>query len=109
MASVVGHDELLNLATQMDGLADQACHVLDQYFHLHTELQSTGQLKGAAGSANVNTVEQVHEAQTKVQNAFRNVTDVLRGNAAHYQNTDEHNASLAQQVAANAGTGLAHT
>lgn len=96
--ATVGHADLMTLADKMDNLSQDAQQVLDNYLHLHTELHASGGLQGAAGVTNVQTTQQVHEAQAKVQANFRELTDTLRQNAHGYANTDNDNAHQLAQI-----------
>ena len=87
-----------SLAQRMNDLSHRAKDVLARYLDHTHQMQAT--FKGAAGSTNMVTAGEVHDAQAKIQAHFDNVTEVLRGNTASYVNQDQDGA---QGIAAVAG------
>ncbi|WP_375489203.1 WXG100 family type VII secretion target [uncultured Mycobacterium sp.] len=89
--ALVGHPQLVAFADQMDELSQRVQDVLQQYLNHSMELHSGGGLTGAAGTANIQTTQDVHDAQARIQARFQQLNDLVRQNAHGYANTDHNN------------------
>lgn len=99
--TLVNHQQLNALAAQMDELSHRAVDVLQRYSDAVQHANSGQILVGSAGQAHLVTSEQIHQAQTSIQNRFRAVNEVLRQGSGHYQNTDEDNSQMVASLASN--------
>ncbi|MEE6140373.1 type VII secretion target [Mycobacterium sp. 050128] len=95
----VDQSSVVSLAGQMDELSHRAQDVLSRYSDLVQHGNSAQYLRGSAGSTNLVTAEEIHEAQNKIQSRFQSVNELLRSGASQYHNTDSeaqgHIASVA--------------
>jgi hypothetical protein len=98
-ATEVDHGSVVNLSNQMDELSHRAQDVMARYQDAVQHAQSAQVLNGAAGSTNLVTGAEIHDAQMKIQARFQAVNDLLRSGASTYTNTDESSAHEISSVA----------
>jgi hypothetical protein len=94
----VDHAAVVNLANQMDELSHRAQDVLARYSDAVQHAHAAQILNGTAGSTNLVTGAEVHDAQMKIQSRFQAVNDLLRQGATTYTSTDEDAAQAVASV-----------
>jgi uncharacterized protein YukE len=97
--AVVGHSELLTFAEAMNDISQSIQSVMSNYDQHSTELHTSGGLQGAAGMSNLTTSGEIIEAQTRIQQRFQALNDLVRQAAHGYTSTDENSAQQIRSVA----------
>jgi len=95
----VGAPQLVSFSHRMDELSHRAQNVLQRYLDHAETVQGSGTFTGAGGTANIQTSNEVHEAQTRIQTKFQQLNEVVRQAAQGYTSRDEDNAHSITAVA----------
>ena len=95
----VGPDQIQASANQLEELMHDTITTLRNYQNDAADLQAAGGLTGSAGTTNIGTTAEVHDASMKIQTHWGSIIDTLRGNTGKYQQTDHHNASQLASIA----------
>jgi WXG100 family type VII secretion target len=96
---LVGADKLRAVATQLDHLREQAQGTLQNYLGASHDIHGGGGWQGMAAMANVNTAEEIHNAQMKLNTQWGELIQALRAAADHYQTQEEAARAAVQNVA----------
>lgn len=83
---------------QLDHLREQAQGTLTNYLSASHDIHGTGGWVGVAATANVNTAEEIHAAQIKLNTQWGELIQALRSAADHYENQEEAARAAVQNV-----------
>jgi WXG100 family type VII secretion target len=97
---VVGADKLRAVATQLDQLREHAEQTLNNYLAASHDIHGQGGWFGQAAAANINTTEEIHNAQMKLNTQWGELIGNLRAAADHYQTQEEHASQAVRGVSA---------
>ena len=92
-------EQMLTAANNLNGLKEMAISTLQNYLNSSYDVHGAGSWFGPAAGANINTAEEIHHAQMKVNNQWGQLIDVLRTEAAKYADREHQNASAIGGVA----------
>ena len=96
---LVGADKLRAVATQLDHLREQAEGTLTSYLGASHDIHGHGGWFGMAAAANVNTAEEIHNAQMKLNTQWGELIQALRSAADTYEHQEEQARAAVQNVA----------
>lgn len=96
---LVTPDQMRSAAQQLEQLRDQANATLQNYLNAAHDVHSSQGWYGLAASTNINTTEEIHNAQMKLTTQWGELINTLRQAADNYEHQEQSSQSTIAGVA----------